>query len=128
MHATLWEATAKTEVGGASFANNAQPCMVTFNTDAAGGQLLFEWPEHVAVDVVLRPGAGEALLRGRIEATIDEDKPSGLVSVAFPVVKGSSRCPRSHSGTHPESIASGRSPCRGARRGGSTNVRTTRNG
>jgi hypothetical protein len=88
VHATLWEATVKTEAGGASFANNAQPCTVTFNTDAAGGQLLFEWSEHAAVDVVLRLGAGEALLRGRIEATIDEDKPSGFVSVAFPVVKG----------------------------------------
>jgi hypothetical protein len=29
-------------VGGASFANNAQPCMVTFNIAATGGQLLFE--------------------------------------------------------------------------------------
>jgi hypothetical protein len=38
--------------------------------------------------VVRPPGAGEALLGGRIEATIDEDKPSGFLFVAFPVVKG----------------------------------------
>ena len=86
--ATLWQGTVKNKKGGTTFANTANPCHLDHFADATGGRLVFRWSKGLAVDVEMRLGADEPLLRSRLNAVTMKDNPSGLVAVTYPMVKG----------------------------------------
>ena len=85
---TLWQVTVKKEQGGATFTNTASSCQVICSIDETGGRLAFQWSEDIAVEVGMRLGTEEGLLRGRINRIATPSDSSGIVAVTFPVVKG----------------------------------------
>jgi len=85
--ASFWEIAIKKAKGGASFASEGTPCKVTFDADEEEGRLHLRWSRGVTVEVEVRLGSHDPLLRARINANA-KSATHGLVTITFPVIKG----------------------------------------